>query len=293
MSWWTRVKSFFKKASRFILPIVAIVLPELIPTIGAQILGTSEAIAAGTATTAQIAAANAAGAATISGSSAALAGESPSNIAKAAAIGGVTAGAGSLAGSQFGEAASQTDPLSQSARVQYPGQAPNLTYGQQISQGVQGLGGSAELGTAASVGAGSALTGTAKGLASGQDLGQALKTGATSGLVSGTTDYLSQQLFPTMPQSTSEKLARGAVETGVSYGLSSLFQPSSSYSVGTPAPTGSSTTTTASPGSSALAQALGVADPGTAYLGTKGGERKPVWNVESLKLTDELGGRYG
>ena len=53
------------------------------------------------------------------------------------------------------------------------------------------------------------------------------------------------------------------------------------------------TTTTMAPGSSALAQALGVGDPGVSYLSKKGKERKPVWNVESLKLSDELGGRYG
>ena len=53
------------------------------------------------------------------------------------------------------------------------------------------------------------------------------------------------------------------------------------------------TTTTMGPGSSALAQALGVGDPGVSYLSKKGKERKPVWNVESLKLSDELGGRYG
>lgn len=47
------------------------------------------------------------------------------------------------------------------------------------------------------------------------------------------------------------------------------------------------------PSSSALAQALSVGDPGALYLGKKGKERKPVWNVESLKLTDELGGAYG
>jgi hypothetical protein len=46
-------------------------------------------------------------------------------------------------------------------------------------------------------------------------------------------------------------------------------------------------------GSSALAQALGVGDPGSLYLGKKGKERKPVWNIESLKLKDELGGEYG
>jgi hypothetical protein len=53
------------------------------------------------------------------------------------------------------------------------------------------------------------------------------------------------------------------------------------------------TTTTMAPGSSALAQALGVGDPGVSYLSKKGKERKPVWNVESLKLSDELGGNYG
>lgn len=46
-------------------------------------------------------------------------------------------------------------------------------------------------------------------------------------------------------------------------------------------------------GTSALAQALSVGDPGALYLGKKGKERKPVWNVESLKLSDELGGTYG
>jgi hypothetical protein len=47
------------------------------------------------------------------------------------------------------------------------------------------------------------------------------------------------------------------------------------------------------PGTSALAQALGVGDPGASYLGKKGKERRPVWNIESLKLKDELGGDYG
>lgn len=46
-------------------------------------------------------------------------------------------------------------------------------------------------------------------------------------------------------------------------------------------------------GTSALAQALSVGDPGALYLGKKGKERRPVWNVESLKLSDELGGTYG
>jgi len=44
------------------------------------------------------------------------------------------------------------------------------------------------------------------------------------------------------------------------------------------------------PGSSALAQALSVGDAGGSYLDKKGRKRQPVWNVESLKLSDELGG---
>ena len=44
------------------------------------------------------------------------------------------------------------------------------------------------------------------------------------------------------------------------------------------------------PSASALAQALSVGDPGGSYMDKKGRERKPVWNVESLKLSDELGG---
>jgi hypothetical protein len=47
------------------------------------------------------------------------------------------------------------------------------------------------------------------------------------------------------------------------------------------------------PSSAALSQALSVGDPGALYLGKKGKERRPVWNVESLKLKDELGGDYG
>lgn len=44
------------------------------------------------------------------------------------------------------------------------------------------------------------------------------------------------------------------------------------------------------PGASALAQALNVGDPGGSYMDKKGKQRQPVWNIESLKLSDELGG---
>jgi len=40
----------------------------------------------------------------------------------------------------------------------------------------------------------------------------------------------------------------------------------------------------------ALSQALSVGDPGEALFGSRLGRRKNVWNVESLRLKDELGG---
>jgi hypothetical protein len=73
---------------------VAIFAPELIPAIGGELLGTSEAIAAGTATAGQVAAAQAAGAAAISGTGQALMGGSPEDVAKSAAFGGAGAYAG-------------------------------------------------------------------------------------------------------------------------------------------------------------------------------------------------------
>jgi hypothetical protein len=40
----------------------------------------------------------------------------------------------------------------------------------------------------------------------------------------------------------------------------------------------------------ALSQALSVGDPGDALFGSGLGRRRNVWNVESLRLKDELGG---
>ena len=69
------------------------------------------------------------------------------------------------------------------------------------------------------------------------------------------------------------------------YGLFGTDQPSSNLGQ---ARMGAETTGT--PSYAALSQALRIGDPGDPLLGTeKGGKRKNVWNVESLKLTDEMG----
>lgn len=43
-------------------------------------------------------------------------------------------------------------------------------------------------------------------------------------------------------------------------------------------------------GMQALSQALQIGDPGEPLFGARRGKRSNVWNVESLKLKDELGG---
>jgi hypothetical protein len=40
----------------------------------------------------------------------------------------------------------------------------------------------------------------------------------------------------------------------------------------------------------ALSQALQIGDPGEPLFGARRGKRSNIWNVESLKLKDELGG---
>ena len=40
----------------------------------------------------------------------------------------------------------------------------------------------------------------------------------------------------------------------------------------------------------ALSQALRIGDPGEPLFGSRLGKRKNVWNVESLRIKDELGG---
>jgi hypothetical protein len=70
-----------------------------------------------------------------------------------------------------------------------------------------------------------------------------------------------------------------------------LFAPTAgtSGSTSTPAPTGTATQTTASPGSQALAQALNVGDLSGPLFDKTGGTPKNVWNQASLRVKDETG----
>jgi hypothetical protein len=54
----------------------------------------------------------------------------------------------------------------------------------------------------------------------------------------------------------------------------------------TPKPVSKSTTAAMQ----ALSQALRIGDPGEPLFGSRLGKRKNVWNVESLRIKDELGG---
>lgn len=82
-----------------------------------------------------------------------------------------------------------------------------------------------------------------------------------------------------------ERLLSEALELGLTEGLTDRRAPTQPGATTAFLGTG----TTAAPGSQALAQALRV-DSGTALFGSdKEGRRRPVWNVESLKLKDEMG----
>lgn len=81
-----------------------------------------------------------------------------------------------------------------------------------------------------------------------------------------------------------ERLLSEGLELGISQGLAGSRTPSQPAATTTFLGAGD-----VSPGSQALAQALRV-DSGTALFGSdKTGRRRPVWNVESLKLKDEMG----
>lgn len=272
MGWFSKLKKFVKKAAPYIVAVVSIVAPELIPAIGTS-LGASAA-------NAQIV-----GAAALSGGSTALGGGSPEDILKSAAI-----AAGTTAiGQKFGD--TTYDDMTAAQRTQYPGQAPDLTAGQTVSKAVQDLGGSPELGTSVAKGTGSFLTQTAGGLARGLSPEEAAKQGLITGGVTGLTEFASQKAVPVMPETSLGRLGLAAGETAVDYGLSSLFQPSQkapspgqTYDVSMTGMPGSSA------GSQALSQALRLGDPGAPLFGSeKEGKRKNVWNVASLKVKDETG----
>jgi hypothetical protein len=121
-----------------------------------------------------------------------------------------------------------------------------------------------------------------QGLQPAYQSGQSLITPA--GMPTGS-PYRERTKFGTPALSrTEESLLSEALELGIGETLSNrggqpTQQPQTAY-LGT---------SEVAPGSQALAQALRV-DSGTALFGSdKEGRRKPVWNVESLKLKDEMG----
>jgi hypothetical protein len=144
--------------------------------------------------------------------------------------------------------------------------------------GAGGMGGGTGtgIGTGAGAGVGSGEgTGTGAGKGSGEGDGEGLGKGSGDGLDDGITKI--SQEFPLTP-----RIEIDPTKKIIDYIYGNITQNPFFLQPGQ-----------MQPGTSALAQALGVGDPGASYLGKKGKERKPVWNIESLKLKDELGGDYG
>ena len=107
-----------------------------------------------------------------------------------------------------------------------------------------------------------------------------------SSLAGYTEPYREAKEFNPPPLTRSRERVLGeALELGLSEALTDRRAPTQPGATTAFLGTG----TTAAPGSQALAQALRV-DSGTALFGSdKEGRRRPVWNVESLKLKDEMG----
>lgn len=138
--------------------------------------------------------------------------------------------------------------------------------------GLTGTGtGTGTAGTGAGAGGRGGGTGTGEGLGAGEGGGEGGRTPTETEDITRVS-----QIFPLTPSTTDPRKELINYIYGNINQSPFLLQPGEMQ-----------------PGTSALAQALGVGDPGASYLGKKGKERRPVWNIESLKLKDELGGDYG
>ena len=159
-----KLKKFIKKVAPIALIVIAVAAPQLIPQIGASILGTSEAIAAGTAVAG--AAEAAAGAAAIQGTATLASGGSIEDAAKNAATAALTTTAGMTAS-----------------------EATNRAL---VSNGV-----SADIAKVASSAIGGAAQGGTGAAVRGQDVGKgALLGGVTGGVSAGVTEALTPNLPP-------------------------------------------------------------------------------------------------
>jgi hypothetical protein len=234
---------------------------------------------------------SAAGGAAGSATQALVSGAKPEDALKAglkgAAVGGL-----SQAGVEFGRGVAQAgradlrapkDALYASGSLNETGQLQSSGLSPKVPTG-GGTGLKAQTGTVYStpLAPSETMRYSDQGLQPAYQSGQSMITPA--GLSTGS-PYREQTKFGTPALSrTEESLLKEGLELGISESLvdrggQPTQQPQTAY-LGT----GSS-----APGSQALAQALRV-DSGTALFGSdKEGQRRPVWNVESLKVKDEMG----
>ena len=246
--------SFWKKVEQYAAPIAAVVItvaaPELAPAIGTALLGE------GASATAAYAAGQAVISSGISAASAAVNQQDVTKAAEKGAIGGAVSGG--------------------------------------ITGALQGV----DVTGTGSAAANKAVTG---GLAT---TGGALATGTKpstaleEGVIAGSVDYLVGS--PEAGASTTDKLISGLEKAGITTALDKYLLPSQTSgasggtgSTGAPLPSATSTTATpqagATPGSSALAQALNVGDIGAPIFGSSDlGKSRSVWNRESLKNPNQV-----
>ena len=284
--------------------VVAVVQPELIPALGAYMMGASPEVVAGIMATETAAGATAAataagyGSASLVGATAvgavegavipAVEGKGGDAILKGAATGGASGAIGSTVGSAIGgtTGGEQAGPFLDSAGNVVPGPVTPPS-------GVAGATGSQFAGNVAGAGGSGFTKGFTSAELGGSNLNQALRQGE----IQGATGALTEAAFGT-PTNTADALAKSAGGAFIGQDVSSLFTPQRSAGI-----TGSSgdlpsyqgsvaTTGQQGPGSSALGQALRIGDPGAPIESPGGGEKSsaPVWNIASLRTKDETGG---
>lgn len=175
MGFFKKLKKFLKKAAPIIAVVVAVVAPQLAMAIGQQMGLTGVQ-------------ATMAGSAVISGSTTALAGGDVGDVAKSAVIGGLSAGAGEVAGATAGSAA-------------------------------KAAGASDELANIVGSGAGGLAGGTTEALGYGASVEDALKQGAAVGLASGATTGIVDYANPKQQQPGISIPASGSADDVAQIGL--------------------------------------------------------------------------
>jgi hypothetical protein len=254
-----------KNIIRSVAPYIAVAAVFVAPTL-AMSIGTSMGLTG--------AAAAAAGSAVIGGTTAALTGGNVVKGAVAGGIGGaVSSGLQNALGSQVvGEFSGGTIDPGVIERT-FPNLSPSQTG--TLARTLSSAGGS-----------------LASQLATGAPLSQALKSAGASGIAGGLSEYLYGSPTSgtgTGADSTDKQLTQMALQRTLSpdtQRVGASTRPDSTVGSATISQSGSATQ---GPGSQALAQALRT-DPGGPLFGSDSeGKQQRVWNVESLKLKDEMG----